>query len=95
MSFSLKSPLSSQVSLFYGKVACGDGLVGFIFGKRKSGYFLIKRLDGTVICASINSDPSRAKVDFLIIGRKEIQKEWAFHPRLKGGFLPNSLVISR
>ncbi|MBQ9240146.1 MAG: HNH endonuclease, partial [Duodenibacillus sp.] len=42
----------------FDKVLC-QGQVGFIFGRRSSGYFDIRRLDGTRISASARSDRLR------------------------------------
>ena len=62
-----------QDGKFRDKVLC-NGEIGFIFGRRTSGYFDVRRLDGTRISASISFRKLR-----LIERRKtyltEIRKE--------------------
>ena len=47
-----------QIHRLFDKVLC-QGQVGFIFGRRSSGYFDIRRLDGTRISTSARSDRLR------------------------------------
>ena len=68
-----QAPYEVQGFRLYDKVLC-NGEIGFIFGRRTSGYFDVRRLDGTRISASISFRKLR-----LIERRKtyltEIRKE--------------------